>query len=547
MVNNKLIKDKNQSQKTGFQTVHLSNLNNYHRRFENAQILRDPVKIGSEKVWREEEFTCRDAILNRSKSRGKVINQLGYQIPREQLAIHRCTNKELVIFEKNQEERIFQRQCDVQIKNSIKNVELGSKPVVREDKIKMMQRLAKQQEEQKKKRMESRSKQRLQDNLERDRIIQKELRLESYAKKIKELEKNWEIIEQVEDELDNLNIIRMEYRNEVIQHVGMQILSMLLDAVKQRDNVVDVAIDDKEMERNEERIRKEVEKKAIAEVKKYSKIHATRLITPLIRPPADPKQQEIIKKLAEIIDKKPSLSESEFQSESQSDSDQEDKTNIKKSKEVTNDHSLSNNQKSFVNPSSRADITIQQNTILDKVNKYDHKAKSEILDVEKLVFCDERKPKTNITTCDFNEDNENESVFDFDIKKKNSKISALSSGSEYNIQDLEESKSSKKDKKSAEKSKKSSMKKDNLPLYIDYTYTNPVDLFEELLPNSKVAFKIFKMIHYPCLMAYDIRQSVLLISASDQIFKLLRNDKGELIFDSQHKLGKIIFIYDNIC
>jgi hypothetical protein len=46
------------------------------------------------------------------------------------------------------------------------------------------------------------------------------------------LEYNWEIIELIEEDLSYLKVEDPKKREEVIQHVGLKILSLLLSAVK---------------------------------------------------------------------------------------------------------------------------------------------------------------------------------------------------------------------------------------------------------------------------------------------------------------------------
>jgi hypothetical protein len=96
--------------------VHLQNLNNHHRRNENAKIVRDPIKSKrqNEAIEQKEEFTYRDRSKNKSKSkRPKSRRKINHLSPREKKLIHRCTNKEIIEFERNQEDRIFQRHLEL--------------------------------------------------------------------------------------------------------------------------------------------------------------------------------------------------------------------------------------------------------------------------------------------------------------------------------------------------------------------------------------------------------------------------------------------------
>jgi hypothetical protein len=132
--------------KQEFSTVHLQNLRNHHRRFENVSIVRDPIKSKTDFEETEDyqqEFTYRGGDTKRSKSRLKRTRPQ-HLSPKQKKLIHRCNYKEMVEFEKHQEDRIFQRYVDTKYRNSKKNVELSFKPVVREEKIKMMWRLNKQ-------------------------------------------------------------------------------------------------------------------------------------------------------------------------------------------------------------------------------------------------------------------------------------------------------------------------------------------------------------------------------------------------------------------
>lgn len=99
----------------------------------------------------------------------------------------------------------------------------------------------------------------------------REIRLEKYANQIRELEFNWGIVELMESELDELGVKNQTTRDYVISQVGLKILNLLLHAVKQRENISPVAISDLELDRNEERIKREVKKKALKELRAFCK------------------------------------------------------------------------------------------------------------------------------------------------------------------------------------------------------------------------------------------------------------------------------------
>lgn len=75
----------------------------------------------------------------------------------------------------------------------------------------------------------------------------------------------------LENELDSLKVNSRSTRNFILQQVGLKILNLLLLAVKQRENVNPIALSDLEMSRNEERIKKEVKKKALKELRIFHK------------------------------------------------------------------------------------------------------------------------------------------------------------------------------------------------------------------------------------------------------------------------------------
>ena len=79
------------------------------------------------------------------------------------------------------------------------------------------------------------------------------------------------MIDMLESELDSLEVKNQSTRDFILQQVGLKILNLLLHAVKQRENVDAIAVSELELDRNEQRIKKEVRQKAIKELRIFYK------------------------------------------------------------------------------------------------------------------------------------------------------------------------------------------------------------------------------------------------------------------------------------
>jgi hypothetical protein len=64
------------------------------------------------------------------------------------------------------------------------------------------------------------------------------------------------------------------------------------------------------------------------------------------------------------------------------------------------------------------------------------------------------------------------------------------------------------------------------------------ELFDKILPRAKVTVRVFKTVHNPSLMAYDLKSNILLIAGDDYLFKFYKGADGELAMVSKDKISK---------